>query len=500
VNTDRLDLTQTSINSRQPSSETRWTAGAWLTVMIAAAWFVGLAAFALVVLQLPSDGTTTGRSTRLGGYQVWTHSSNEHSPLQVGDIILAINGQPIDLHAPPPFPPHLRPGQILHYTIEREGKVRDVEVRLTQAGKVGLVRDITQRWQDTPRDFIVSLISFIVVAMAFYLRPGNLGARYLMLIFSFYCAIQWFGFAGWSGLYTFTWSRPLTVLQLVLEASWGWFFFPSLILLPLAFPVLKTPLRRFPCLLPAVLYGAPLTINVLFALMAVITEDIGWTDRSSPYFLFMMALTVTSLFGTSIHNWLTVRDPIARAQLYWVALGLVLGLGVMNAIMLIALVYFEGFNENLNFILWLPVLFPISLAIAITRYRLFDIDVIIRKTLQYGVLSAMLALVYFGSVVLLQTLFGPVMGDSPLLLVLSTLLIAAIFSPLRRRVQDFIDRRFYRKKYDAAQVLARFAQTAQDEVEMERLLAALVGVVEETIQPDQVGVWLKESGKVKRDA
>jgi hypothetical protein len=104
-----------------------------------------------------------------------------------------------------------------------------------------------------------------------------------------------------------------------------------------------------------------------------------------------------------------------------------------------------------------------------------------------------LALVYFGSVVLLQTLFGPVMGDSPLLLVLSTLLIAAVFNPLRRRVQDLIDRSFYRKKYDAAQVLARFAQTAQEEVEMDKLLAALVGVVEETIEPKTVSLWLVRS-------
>jgi hypothetical protein len=135
------------------------------------------------------------------------------------------------------------------------------------------------------------------------------------------------------------------------------------------------------------------------------------------------------------------------------------------------------------------------LAIAITRYRLFDIDVIVRKTLQYGVLSAMLALVYFGSVVLLQTLFGPVMGDSPLLLVLSTLLIAAMFNPLRRRVQDLIDRRFFRQKVDAQQVLARFAQTARDETNLEALTAELLHVVQETLQPGQLSLWRKPTGQ-----
>jgi hypothetical protein len=103
----------------------------------------------------------------------------------------------------------------------------------------------------------------------------------------------------------------------------------------------------------------------------------------------------------------------------------------------------------------------------------------------------MLALVYFGSVVMLQTLFGPVMGDSPLLLVLSTLLIAAVFNPLRRRVQDLIDRSFYRKKYDAQQVLARFMLTARDETDLDLLTDELAQVVQETMEPQQVNVWLR---------
>ena len=135
---------------------------------------------------------------------------------------------------------------------------------------------------------------------------------------------------------------------------------------------------------------------------------------------------------------------------------------------------------------------PISMGVAIMRYRLYDIDIIINRTLVYGPLTATLVALYFGGVVLLQLLFVALTGErSTLAVVASTLLIAALFTPLRRRVQSFIDRRFYRRKYDARKTLEDFSVKLRDETDLEALRGELVGVVKETMQPAHVSLWLR---------
>lgn len=154
-----------------------------------------------------------------------------------------------------------------------------------------------------------------------------------------------------------------------------------------------------------------------------------------------------------------------------------------------------------NLLLGLAVLgFPIAIGIAILRHRLFDIDLIIRRTLVYGIVTAALLLLYFASIVVLERIFSTLTGQSQneLVTVLSTLAIAALFIPLRNRVQEIIDRRFYRRRYDMPRVLEAFAQAARDETDLDRLTARLVDVVDETMQPRGVSVWLREGSAEPR--
>jgi hypothetical protein len=135
---------------------------------------------------------------------------------------------------------------------------------------------------------------------------------------------------------------------------------------------------------------------------------------------------------------------------------------------------------------------PISMGIAILRYRLYEIDLIINRTLVYGALTAILALVYFGSVTALQSLFSLLTGQgNTLAIVASTLAIAALFNPLRRRIQGFIDHRFYRRKYDARTTLEAFGSKLTDETDLEKLCEDLGEVVDETMQPSHISLWLR---------
>jgi hypothetical protein len=202
-----------------------------------------------------------------------------------------------------------------------------------------------------------------------------------------------------------------------------------------------------------------------------------------------------------IYRYARVSGPVQRQQTKWVVFGLAAtSLVILGR--LVPLLIFPSLSTSSSpyFLLSTYVyplglmLIPLTLGIAILRYRLWDIDILINRTLVYGTLTALLALVYFVLVITLQALFKGVTGQvgaSPLVIVISTLAIAALFQPLRRRIQKIIDRRFYRRKYDAARTLAAFSATLRNEVDLSQLSEQLVAVVQETMQPASVSLWLR---------
>ena len=232
-----------------------------------------------------------------------------------------------------------------------------------------------------------------------------------------------------------------------------------------------------------------------------------YLDVLTDDFIYFIPVVITVLLVGGYAQVYRYRHAgaLEKQQVKWVVTALLLM--VLSFILIIFLENFSGLTDPKQSSLKTALLFqvvtstigniafmgiPVSIALAMLRYRLWDVDIFIRRTLVYTLLTATLALVFFGGVTLLQSLFQAVSGQqSAISIVLSTLVIAALFNPLRRRIQIDIDRRFFRKKYNAEMALESFAAAARNEVELEALTDHLVRVVEETMRPVMVEIWLK---------
>jgi hypothetical protein len=219
---------------------------------------------------------------------------------------------------------------------------------------------------------------------------------------------------------------------------------------------------------------------------------------------FVLAAVITALIGTclfaQVYRYRRVSGPEERQQTKWV----VFGLSLMLVLLVVASVpplfvpSLEDPGTTYDLALDLVsfgavLLVPLSFGVAVLRYRLFDIDVIINRALVYGALTISLALFYAGAVAGLQyALRALAGGGTQLAVVASTLAIAALFGPLRRRIQGLIDRAFYRSKYDAGRVLGAYASRVRDETDLASLGDGLAGVVAETLRPAHVSLWLRE--------
>jgi hypothetical protein len=278
-----------------------------------------------------------------------------------------------------------------------------------------------------------------------------------------------------------------------------WLWAP-LVLAPVTFGLLLFPDGRLPSrrwrLIP---WLAGVGIVALSAFVGLSTEGERWRAEGDPSdhdigaFVAILGLlgaaVVPALIGSVASVVVRFRHSagVERLQLKW----LTYGGGIAAVVLFVAGTAFDEQAGTGVVIAAALASIPLWIGIAILRYRLYDIDVVINRTLVYGALTATLAGVYIGSVLLLQLALRPLTESSNLAIAGSTLAVAALFRPARTRIQEAVDRRFYRRRYDAARTLARLGSHLRDEVDLDALGSALRSVVTDTMQPAHVSLWLR---------
>jgi hypothetical protein len=246
------------------------------------------------------------------------------------------------------------------------------------------------------------------------------------------------------------------------------------VVLPVGYAVLPGPLITFP------------SVENPLGHEGAAGEIVPGVGRVSAWMLFVLT-SLVSLVSLVLRFRRSRREE--RQQIKWVAYAA----AIIAAYLLVDSIFGEALDPISPILsaiffgsLW------VAIGVAILKYRLYNIDLLINRTLVYGALTAILAAVYFGGIVVLQRLFVVLTGGkSTLAVVASTLVIAALFNPLRRRIQSFIDRRFYRRKYDVTKTLETFSAKLREETDLDALSDDLVGVVRETMQPAHVSLWLR---------
>jgi hypothetical protein len=263
----------------------------------------------------------------------------------------------------------------------------------------------------------------------------------------------------------------------------GYLFLGSLFLL---FPTGRLPSARWRPV--AALFFAA------WSLVAILSFTFGdrWVEDHLG-FLIPVAVWLLATVATAPLFRLRRADAVEKQQLRWVGYVIAVTLLLIGVGIPLDLAGLQGPLNALNVLIFANVLIglPAAITIAILRYRLYDIDVIVNRTLVYTALTLGLGAAYLGSVVVLRRLFAPVTADSDIAVAASTLAVAVLFRPVRIQVQAFIDRRFYRRKYDALRTLETFSFRLRDQVDLEHLARDLTGVVSETMHPAHVSVWLR---------
>jgi hypothetical protein len=477
-----------------PLAQRRFDRASWLTVAFVSGFAAVCALVTALTLSRPGDGCLADAGTE--DLILYACVGDWESPLRPGDRILSVAGKHMGEWTVIRGPEDRLEGlgnraTTLLYSVERAGEAMDVTVPLHRLDGLGLLRAFGAGLRFYADEWLIYI--FGGAAIIFALAPRSRAAQLLLIATGGGAAVTTLAWTGSSVGAVLLAPGLLYYSFLVLATFWGWLLIPTLLLLVLSFPRRVWPLSRWPRATPGLLYGLPLA-----ALAATLA-----TRQGEP-FLAVLGVSALVFLGTTVavtaHTFLRVRDPVVRAQTAWMGLGLMAGIGIWPLIFSLDLL-FPAFAAAIQSGSWfgsLPeivssIIFALCLGIAITRYRLFDIAVVINRALVYALLTGALLGVYAGAVALAQGLLRALTGaESELAIVAATLAVAAAFQPLRTRIQAVIDRRFFRRKYDAALVLAAYAATLRDEVDLNRLTGELLGVVGETVQPAHASLWLRD--------
>ncbi len=411
------------------------------------------------------------------------------SALQDGDLVTALADRPVGYWLGAALTPGtdpsggaIDPDQV--YGVRRNGQARDVPIRLSP---FPLGAALAQNWSNYIFLAYLELISLVVFAR----RPRLVSAQMLFLVSTamvsssavFFLGLQVSDLLrGW----------PVTLWLWSSVGLYG-LLLAGLLHFALVFPHPQPSLSGRPWLLALVYLGvwAPwaASLGLHWPEAQFVTGRVILAVQATAW---MTAVYFPLVLIATLQGYRSAGGEVEQRQMRWVWWGLVVATVPWLAVSVIPSLFGRPYETNTQMIGLLRCAIPTAIAIAVLRERLFDIDQVINRTLVYGVLTAALALVYFSSVVILQAALRMLTGETSQLAVAgSTLAIAALFAPLRRRVQDLVDRRFYRRKYDAARTLVEFAATARDETGLERLATRLINVVEETMQPEHVSLWLR---------
>ena len=474
----------------QASSTSRFDRGARITLILTTAFLIFTVGITAIRFTWPTDGWRSAEPAEISstGFIYEFDIMGVPSGLLPDDHLVAVEGISLaerGITGLWGLNDGWQAGSTVRYTVARGEKTVELDVPLTK-WDVGEYARATFSISDLAT--YMGIFAFLGISLlAFWRRPDNPAARALWVLATVVTAL-YMTIDILPGTIVDAVKPISIVLHILVSSFFSLLLPPAFIRFALVFPEPVPFLRRRPWLAFAP-FGVGLFVFGAFLAQVFV---FGW---------IWMVISVFITLALLAYSAFTVHDAVGRAQIRWGLGGVIAGLGyfflTFIPVFLPVPEAVEGFlNATTGFGFGIM---GVALGVAVMRYRLFDIDVIIRKTTSYAILTAVLALVYFGSVVVLQRLLSPLTGDSDAAVVLSTLLIAALFLPLRRRVQATIDRRFFRRKYDAEQVLARFAATARDETDLDALTAELLRVIQETMEPESVGIWLRPADVVEKN-